>query len=402
MRSNVRVMPFFFCAGLALIFVSHVAAQPAVSIVALKKAYGDVDARHRELKNGTDSAKKKTDEKVAEAVAEWHIYRVAIKTEKNDLIQQDFNLEVDYLVKDKKNAANKRAYINLLGPACVTAVKHVFTSTDIKLEPSMVIHAAQLLPIMARLRQDDVSNYLIELIDDPKTNDVIRLHALKAMKEVFPIRTQLDLVIPDQKGQVEDFKDKDQNARRKQDAANVEVLVKYIERPPVKVQNMDPEDLATFRFFRREAITSLAAAGAPAVTAHIKAPRKPLDGLVAPTLLKVLTKNGLQPPTTLHEKIEAAIGLCYLEYPWMPEYHPDVAVHLVSKTFVDFVSEYTKDHGVFAVEGKSKQLPHYAFKADGKRFDLAFKKLEENAKPDSKFSTASNPNTVKNVAELKM
>src|SRR4029079_11996231 len=136
------------------------------------------------------------------------------------------------------------------------------------------------------------------------------------------------------KGFTENFKDAEQNAKRKHDATNVDALVKYIERPAPNLKNMQPDEIATLRFLRREAIIALAAAGAPAVTAHPKAPRRPLDGLVAPTLMKVLTKNGLQPPTSMNEKIEAAIGLCNLEYPWMPEYRPELAVYLVGHTLV--------------------------------------------------------------------
>src|SRR5262245_59076596 len=95
MRSALRVLPVLFGAGLSLSLILPIAAQPAVVKDALKKAYNDVDARRRELNNGTAEAKKKTDEKVAEAVAEWHIYRAAIKSEKADLAQLEFNRELN-------------------------------------------------------------------------------------------------------------------------------------------------------------------------------------------------------------------------------------------------------------------------------------------------------------------
>ena len=39
------------------------------------------------------------------------------------------------------------------------------------------------------------------------------------------------------------------------------------------------------------------------------------------------------------ERIEAAIGLCHLKYPNMPEYNKDVAVYLVGLTLLEFVRE---------------------------------------------------------------
>jgi hypothetical protein len=388
-----------WCLGISLLVAGPIFAQPPVNKDQIKKAYNDVDTRRRELNNGNAEAKK-ADQKVAEAVAHWHIYRAAIKSEKTDLAQFEFNGEISAIL-DKKNANTKRAYINLLGPACVSAMKQVLAETDIKLEPTMVIHAAQLLPIMARLKQDDVANYLIQLIEDPKTHDVIRLHALKAMKEMMPIRVQLDPVIPDRLGNTEDYKDnKYQNPQRAHDARNVNALAKYIERYLPNVQNMPPDDLATLRYLRREAIVALAAAGAPAVTAHEKAPKK-LDGLVAPTLMKVLAKNAVQPPTSMNEKIEAAIGLCNMEYPWMTEYRPEIAIHLVGRTLVEFTNEYNKDLPFFTLETKGKQPPYIGFKTDGKRFEAALKKLEENAKPDPKVAAAGNPAAVKMASELR-
>jgi hypothetical protein len=397
MYSTMSVRVLSFCAALLVAASSPAWAQPNVSKDALKKAYNEVDTRRRSLNTGAESAGK-GDDKVAEAVAQWHVYRVTFKFERIEQAHVEFQRELNDIL-DKKNASRKAAYINLLGPAFVNTMKHVFDSTDIKLEPSVVIYAAQLLPMIAKLKQDNVSNYLVELIENPKTHDVVRLHALKAMKEVMPVRTQLDMVLWNANNEKEDFGDKAQNAKRKQDASMVDALTKYIER---SAPNMQGDDLATLRFLRREAIIALAAAGAPAVTAHPKAPRRPLDGLVAPTLMKVLTKNGLQPPTSMNEKIEAAIGLCNLEYPWMPEYRPELAVYLVGHTLVDFTNQYNKELPLISTDLlKGRQPPTIGFKADGKRLELALTKMELNTKPDGKYSTASNPAATKMVAELR-
>lgn len=364
----------------------------------LKKAYDEHYKARQELVLGNRAAnpKNETDKKIAEAFAQYFLFRTTIKTEAA-AAPNDFAKEIRNLM-DKKNAKEKLNFIDMLGKECVANIKLVL-DRDIKADPSTVVYASQTLIPMGMLKQDDVCAYLIELIENPKTHDVVRLHALKAMREVMPIRTQLDMVLWDAKNEKEDFKDKTQDAKRKHDVSNVDALVKYIER---SLPNAQGDELATLRFLRREAIISLAAAGAPAVTAHPKAPRRPLDGLVAPTLLRVLTKKGLQPPASLNEKIEAAIGLCYLEYPWMPEYQPELAIYFVGRTLVEFTNEYNKDWQFFTLDNKGKQPPYIGFKADGKRFEAGLKKLEENTRPDAKFSTASNPGATKMAADLKV
>jgi hypothetical protein len=232
-----------------------------------------------------------------------------------------------------------------------------------------------MLPIMARLKHPYVSEYLVTLIEDNKTHDAVRLYAIKALKDTMPIETQLELYPTG----IWDFTDKAQNARRKSDARSVETLTKYIER----AAKTSPDDLAAFKFFlRREAIVSLAAAGTPAVYAFGKAPAKdvPLfDGLVAPTLMKVLVKGALQPEPTIQEKIEAALGLCAMDYTNMPEYQPELAVYLVGQTVVEFAREYSKDRPNFVLD-KGKKPPFVAWKTEAKRFQAGLIQLKDNAR----------------------
>src|SRR6516162_4331800 len=81
--------------------------------------------------------------------------------------------------------------------------------------------------------------------------------------------------------------DKAQNDKRKRDAKLVDALTKYIEHP-FNVKGRSAEEVDAVRFIRREAIFTLAHAGAPAVLAVNKKKKEILQGPVAPTLLKVL------------------------------------------------------------------------------------------------------------------
>lgn len=363
----------------------------------LLKAYSENATLRDKLFAGEEkaSATSKAHASIAQASAQYFLYRVTHKQLDPDKLQKEFTANVNKIT-DKKFEKEKAVFVNLYGKALVGSMKNVLMGRDIQAEPTIVIHAARMLPIMARLKQDDICDYLVALIEDTKkTHDAVRLHALKALKETMPIRVQLDPVLPDAQQNKEDFADKEQNARRKRDSHCVDALVKDIERP-IKVNNQS--DVAVLRFLRREAIVSLASAGAPAVSAQPAAPalkrleRK--DGLVAPTLMKVLAKKGgIQPPPDLQEKVEAALGLCILEYPKMPEYLPEPAIYLVGQTMVEFVNEYNKDWGNFTAVGADKKTPYLAWKTEGRRFEAGLKKMAENAE--------GNPAAAKAVTDLK-
>jgi hypothetical protein len=99
----------------------------------------------------------------------------------------------------------------------------------------------------------------------------------------------------------------------------------------------------------------------------------------------VLAGN-LQPPPSLQEKVEAALGLCAMKYPNMPDYEPQVAIFLIGKTLDEFVFEYNKDHANFAV---AKKPSYVAFVGDARRFKAGFKDLAANtpgANPSAKVA----------------
>ena len=374
--------------SITLIFtmVGSVAAQPPIGIKkALEDAYRDSRTRREQLMSGVEKATTK-DANIANTVAEYHIYRITHERKVEGMIkvQAEFEREIKDLMA-KKNASAKRAFIDQLGTATVDAMKNVL-ARDLMKDPQAVLHAAQMLPAMAMLKQDNVNTYLISLIEDTRTHDAIRLHALKAFKESMPIGVQQELIPLG----AWNLKDADQNAVRAREARNVTALTKFIERN-VKTDNMNSDEIATLRFLRREAIVSLAAAGSPAVMALNK-PTPTLSGPVATTLMKVVAKNGgISPPPTLPEKVEAAIGLCNMEYPFMPEYHGELGVNLVGMTLVEFANEYNKDWGNFALVGKGK-LPVMPWKSDGKRFQAGIAQMAANAKNSSAEKSAKTLN----------
>jgi hypothetical protein len=353
----------------------------------LQKAFRENSVRRDKLFSGEEAAaaEDKSAMRIAEAAANWYIYRLTHLTENPLDVQKEFSSEIVKMMErsfDKKEK-NNRVFINMFGPALVSSMKEVL-ARDVKTDPATVINAAMMLPTMAKLKQDEVSGYLIELVKEGKTHDVVRLYALKGLKEAMPITIQ--------PGDELELTDKAQNNKRKRDTELVEALTNYIERP-VNTAGMSVEEVEAVRYVRREAIISLAQAGAPAVLAVNMKKKAILQGAVAPTLLKVLATpfdarasrpGDIKPPPSLQEKIEAALGLCATKHPNMPEYDPSLATYLIGRTIVDFVDDYNRDLANIGVVGKGRKLPYIGYRTDAKRLGDALTDFAKNA-PQAKI-----------------
>lgn len=348
----------------------------------LDKAYRESSQRWNKLLTGEESPGK-ADAQVPMDFAKWYLMRIATK-QTNDVdeaarwsakVHKEFNNVVNLAMRPAYEKAN-RGFVNKLGPALVATMKELLAANDPRTQPRIAVNSAMMFSTMARLRQIDITDYLVQVVHDEKnTHDVIRLYAIKALRDSMPIWQQRD---PDpMAARNEDFDSPVQNAVRAHDTKLVDGLVKYIERP-IDLKGKSPGEIEAVRFLRREAIKALAQAGAPAVNA-IDKPQK-LAGQVAPTLLRVLADGVLEPAPSLSEKVEAALGLCEMKYPNMKEYNPQVSIYLVGRTIEQFMKEYNKDWAKFTLTGEGRRLPYLAWKHDSRRLMASLDEMAKNAK----------------------
>ncbi len=404
MRNRLKILVYWCLLALTCLFATHGTASAQEdplggSVKALQAAF-ESDKRVRNLLNGDEQAKKDDarDLKSAETAANWYIWRITHPKTKEDSIskfQSDFADKVKEMMEKVISTGkprNNRVFIDMFGRALVTSMKKVL-ERDIKRDPTTMIHAVMMLPTMAKLKQDDVGDYLLELVKQGKTHDVFRLYALKALKEYMPITGHDNL----------DIDSKAVMLGLLRDAKYVDVLSRYITRP-VNVNGLSDGEIAAIHFLRREAITSLGHAGAPAVLAL----RKPLklgkvgmdatgrkeleiEGLVAPTLFRVLA-NDLPLAPTIQEKLEAVHGVCRIKSTNLSDYNADLAVYLVGRTLQEFVSEYNKDWANFAALGPKKTLSVVAWKTEARLLDASLGLLKANGgKGSAQLEAAAKP-----------
>ncbi len=240
-----------------------------------------------------------------------------------------------------------------------------------------LINAAASLPYLSKVKGDDVGEAMMRLASSEKQHLIVRMYASEALGDSFPIKALRD--------ELEDPKNPKVVTRKERDIRRVNALVNFIEQDWSKT----PVDEGAARFMRRKAIEALARAEVPGV--YVSKKTGAAEGLVAPTLIKVLTKDALKPDPSLQEKISAAIGLCNMKGEWIDSagYNPDVATYLVGRTLSEFLSEYSTDYVNFGVAVKENRKPPLLYwKTESKRLEAALKDYAVQLKGTSSLKAA--------------
>jgi hypothetical protein len=208
-----------------------------------------------------------------------------------------------------------------------------------------------MLADLGRCKNNVAGLYLVEVVNDPKAHDVIRYYAARGISEMFPARefTRLDLANP---ALVE---------RKKNELPRVEALIKFIERPSTMAANADESEVEAFRFMRREAIKALATSCVAAVEVVEVDKKGTPAGAAAPTLLRVLANDGFNPPVSLTEKIEAAMGICFIKAPANTTYDPDLGIYLLGRFLAEYGKGYSTDLPRFRVAKEERPLHPWRF-----------------------------------------
>lgn len=339
----------------------------------LRKPFAEVQYQVNRFASGQASPGA-GDKKGIDIAARWYVQRLTwsgIRESPGQLAKVQDEFERIITTATNPNAIKvNRAFAEQFGPALVAAIRPVLEQDLLAGDNRVVlVNAATMLPLMAKLKEDAVGDYLAELLRDPKKHDAIRLYAAKGLREYFPVQ-----VFEEKYRDVKKFEE-----RKKHDLSRVEALIGFIDgswQPDGKA--MDPD---VVRYLRREALEALSQAKVPAVSA-IK-PLNKVEGPIAPTLLKVLGGKNLGTEPKLAEKIEAAIGLASMKLAGIPEYKPDLAIYHVSLFLDEFARSYNGDWvnlGGGAAKAKDRKLPAMAWRVQAKRLELAMKEMADNAK----------------------
>jgi hypothetical protein len=358
--------------GVALVGVALVAlaaslgAQEATQLINNKQedAFRSIRFQFQQkMLTGQDTSATKEQ---LELASRFYVSRVTYATAHSDsklmgTIVKDFEDMIGVALG--RNVTNNRELLAKATPLFVQRFKEIF-ELDFKANRISIVNAAVMLPHFAKLKQDEIGDFLAALVDDAKKHDAIRVHALKGLREYFPAKAFTKFEAENK----QTLEKKDRDLRR------VGALVKVVDRkmPPMN----DPQKIGAFRYVRKEAVASLAEAQIPAVLAK----DGKIEGLVALALVKVLAQK-TEPTPSIGERLEAGIGICNMKARDVEEYDPAIGVYLFGVFLTDLVSEYKKDLNNIKQALKNRQPTYFAWKVESKRLDAAISELMRNTGP---------------------
>jgi hypothetical protein len=362
------LLRFLSTVGLVFCFWGEpVRAQPPDESIV--KGFGpEKRSRFEGEKEGLLNQKKpltSEDQAIIRAAARYYVQRVALLAYSGDPKKlREFLRDFERVVNKAKEAKNQQAK-QAFAKECIKALQAILgpdKGLPFNQWRTAVLFASYELEPLGRLGRPEVADYLADLVEKSK-NDLPRLFALKGLRECFQASQP----------EIHSFTSNEDRLRQ---ARWLEAILTFLNRPQPKAE----EDEGAFLYIRREAIKALAEARLPVVplldSKEIKAP-------VAYGLMRVLVegKEGLSPPPTLSEKVEAVLGLCQLKSDVEPRPQAKLVLKLVGTALVDLSRAYLSDQVNFR-KTKGSLPPLLPWKYYGMRLKQALQELPTN-QPDA-------------------
>jgi hypothetical protein len=303
-----------------------------------------------------------------ELAARYYVLRVTFAQAQSDTkemtrLVKDYDNMLAYATGPPTSKPMRDATINKFAPELVKSFKQVF---DLEFNDNhmAVVNAAVMLPHFAKLKHEDIGDFLAKIVADEKKHDAVRVHAAKALQEFFPVKafTKFEL------------SNKQALERKARDKKRVDSLLTLIDRPMPKIT--DPNEIDALRYVRRAAVETLSQSQTPAISALDK--KAKIEGPVALGLIKVLSKK-IEPEPSLKERIAAAAGVCQFTK-YVDEYDPKIGIYLVGDTLNDVVNEYKRDYNNIANKAKDKKPTTLYWKETAKLFEAALTNLVNNTR----------------------
>jgi hypothetical protein len=292
-------------------------------------------------------------------------------------VQLDFEKVMnDPATKEGKN----KEFMKLLAHQLIDCFKKVLLEQKYDTATSTALtNAALMLPVLARCKQPEVADFLLELARTdakgrPALHPFIRMCAIKGLGELSAPGGPVVDGGSDSKGA---------GAKGLRQLGGLDAMIKFVDLP-YQPEGQGPEYDDALAFVRREGVKALAATRLPAYEAGKDAVKAP----VAYQLLRVASGSPVKvgPPYTLSEKLEAAIGLCHLKS-GATRYNVELGAFMVGKVLAEFADGYVEDFHYFSLKDKEKDAPRRQSRLPWKlyavRLDAGVKTMVANLPKDS-------------------
>ncbi|PWT80419.1 MAG: hypothetical protein C5B58_11680, partial [Acidobacteria bacterium] len=217
----------------------------------------------------------------------------------------------------------RREYAGELRKAMTPHVRKMLQHKDLVAR----VNAARVLHRFAELGDEEVSDDMIRILDNPNEHDGVRHWAIKGLREVF-------------NHQIADpaFNQPQVPPARVQRMENgllalTRWLKSRMELPAELVNNMTDTDKNAIRYVRREAMRTLAATRRPWAVEKATGNQVRREGPIADLLLQIMVadEGKVSPEPSWEERVEAAHDLCLIDIRPGTNYQPDFAVQSMAR-----------------------------------------------------------------------
>jgi hypothetical protein len=223
----------------------------------------------------------------------------------------------------KKLSESQKDYIQEYGKACCTHVLDLvaFAKEKPKFEDLVRINGARVLSEVARSGYPGCVDVALEIIDNPKENDAVKLYALRALRNAFAAVNS-------------DDPSRSNITNAAQERKAIESLIAFLTRKVNLPADAATDEWEAVRYVRREAIRALGQVRKPVLREDKKIVAAP-----ALWLLRVVAMDPMiKPEPSLSERAEALAG--YLQLAPDKSENMDYAVFFVGSGIRDLSSEF--------------------------------------------------------------
>jgi hypothetical protein len=337
MTLSTRPLRLLFATGalacaLAVIGQESAAQQPIPGAegeraLDAKELKGDERTTFNKLRDGNIDVKPDHQSVLAKA-AQWYVFRVTWpQYQRKSLPESSDRMTMNDIVNDctrqiperskmlpKGDGRNRQfKYIAEYGEEVTKACDEVLKNPM----PIARVNAARILAHLGKTGPEKAADPLLRILKDKEQIEPVKLYALRGLKD-------LQTSVRETSGKFED-------PAREGKIANG--LIGFLHREPDSFKDTSPE---AQKWLRREAVRALANGRSAIVFVKKEPVAQP-----ALELLKVVSKDGLDPEPTIGERTDAAIGVVQMQGP--KDYQPDYTCLHIGHYLLDFTIEYNND-----------------------------------------------------------
>lgn len=221
----------------------------------------------------------------------------------------------------------QQEYMKVFGKCLVARGREVLRDPM----PIVRISALMILDRLAESGQEEAADAFLDVIKNENDREglAVKLWAFRGLSELLNSARGPNAI----------------KIEKERETRIVQALIAAIGKKWPVSENASTEEKEAIPYVRREAIRALGLTRYPAIEIVGKDKKKIIESPTALVLLRILSKEGVDPPPSIGEEVEAAIGVLQLNPKLMPDYNTDFAVHSVGRFYVEFANRCLTERG---------------------------------------------------------